>query len=82
MIYRYIISGDFIYIGAGNIMVTAATELVGISFSKLKRFAAVLNLKFIDKSTFYRLRGAFTFVVNFARCKDLGQNYGANCNSF
>ena len=38
-------------------MVTAAAELVGISFTKLKRFAYALNLKFMDKSTFYRLRG-------------------------
>lgn len=48
-------------VGAASLMVTAAAELVGIPFSKLKRFAYVLNLKFIEKSTFYRLRGDYVF---------------------
>ena len=45
------------YLGAGNLMVTAAADMVGISFPKLKRFAAVLNLKMFESDTFFRLRG-------------------------
>lgn len=47
--------------GAGNLMVTAAADMVGIPFPKLKRFAFVMNLKMIEKTTFYRLRGQYVF---------------------
>ena len=38
-------------------MVTAAADMVGISFPKLKRFATILNLKMFESDTFFRLRG-------------------------
>ena len=37
-------------------MLTAAADLCGIPFAKLKRFAYVINLKFFEKTTFYRIR--------------------------
>ncbi|XP_066933448.1 uncharacterized protein [Clytia hemisphaerica] len=47
--------------GIGNLMVTAAAELSGISFPKLKRFAHVLNLKIMGRTTFFDLRGTHLF---------------------
>ena len=47
--------------GAGNLLVTAATELCGISFNKISKFAKLLNLKFISKSMYYEHRGDFVF---------------------
>ena len=46
-------------LGAGNLMAAAAGDLAGIPFPKLKRFAYIMNLKFLEKTTFYRLRGKF-----------------------
>ena len=46
-------------VGAGNLMVTAAADLVGIPYPKLKRFATALNLKLFGEDTFYRLRGKY-----------------------
>ena len=46
-------------------MVSAAADMVGISFPKLKRFAHILNLKFMEKTTFYRLRGYFYIILVF-----------------
>ena len=37
-------------------MLTAAADLCGIPFAKLKRFAYVINFKFFEKTTFYRIR--------------------------
>ena len=42
-------------IGAGNLIVTAAADLVGIPYPKLKHFATALNLKLFGEDTFYRL---------------------------
>ena len=44
-------------VGADNLMVTAATDLVGMPYPKLKQFATTLNLKLFGEDTFYRLRG-------------------------
>jgi hypothetical protein len=53
--------------GAGNLMVTSAGEMAGIPYLKLKRFAFVLNLKFIEKTTYYRLRSDYVFpAINMA----------------
>ena len=48
-------------LGIGNLLVTAAGELASIPFPKLKRFAYILNLPFIEKTTYYRLRGIILF---------------------
>ena len=42
-------------------MITAAADLVGIPFPKLKRFAYVLNMKLFGEDTFYRLRRMFSY---------------------
>lgn len=47
--------------GVGNLMVAAAGEMAGIPFPKLKRFAYLMNIPFIEKSTYYRLRGNYVF---------------------
>ncbi|XP_066922298.1 uncharacterized protein [Clytia hemisphaerica] len=47
--------------GIGNLMVTSAVELAGISYPKFKRFAHALNLKVMGKSTFFDLRGKHLF---------------------
>ena len=38
-------------------MLTAAADMCGIPFLKLKSFAYVINLKFFEKTAFYRIRG-------------------------
>lgn len=47
--------------GVGNLLLTAAIELSGSSFHKVRRFANLLNLKFIGKSTYYEHRGNYIF---------------------
>ena len=47
--------------GAGNLLLTSATELSGIAFQKVDKFAKLLNLKFISKTMFYEYRGDFVF---------------------
>lgn len=47
--------------GVGSVLITAAAEMSGILFSKLKRFAWLLNLKFFEKTTYYRLRADYVF---------------------
>ncbi|XP_066918258.1 uncharacterized protein [Clytia hemisphaerica] len=47
--------------GIGNLMVTSAIELSGISYPKFKRFAHALNLKIMEKTTFFDLRGKHLF---------------------
>ena len=49
------------FLGLGNLYIVAATEMAGISFSKLARFASVLNMKFIEESAYYRLRGDYVY---------------------
>ena len=46
---------------AGNILVIAAAEFAGIGFLKLSKFASLLNLKFIQKTSFYDHRKKFIF---------------------
>ncbi|XP_057317569.1 uncharacterized protein LOC130662676 [Hydractinia symbiolongicarpus] len=41
--------------GVGNLLITAAGEMSGISYPKLKRFAYLLNMPFIEKTTYFRL---------------------------
>lgn len=53
----------FVYLGVGNLLVTAAAEMAAIPYSKIKRFAYILNLQFIEKTTYYRLR--CMFISNF-----------------
>ncbi|XP_057302544.1 uncharacterized protein LOC130636732 [Hydractinia symbiolongicarpus] len=47
--------------GLGNLSITSAIEMAGLQFNKMKRFAKVLYLKFLDSSTYYRLRGDYVF---------------------
>jgi len=49
----------FLLSGVGNLAVTAAVDLACIPFPKMKRFAYILNLPFIEKTTYYRLRGIY-----------------------
>ena len=42
-------------------MITAATELSGISYNKISKFAKLLNLQFISKTMYYNHRGNFVF---------------------
>ena len=42
-------------------MLTVATELAGISYNKIAKFANILNLKFLSKSMYYQHRSNFVF---------------------
>ena len=44
-------------------MLTAAADMCDIPFPKLKQFAYVINLKFFEKTTFYRIRGGASVKV-------------------
>ena len=46
-------------LGAGIYNGNSAGDLAGIQFPKLKRSAYIMNLKFLEKTTFCRLRGKF-----------------------
>ena len=46
-----------VVLGVGNLMITAAADMMGIPYTKLKKFASILNLKLFNCTTFYRLRG-------------------------
>ena len=47
--------------GAGNLLLTAATELAGIPFTKIFKFAKLLNLPSISKSMYFEHRKNFVF---------------------
>ena len=47
--------------GAGNVTLTAAIEMAGISFTKMEKFAKILNLKFPSRNTYYDIRGNYVF---------------------
>ena len=42
-------------------MITTATELAGIPFEKIQKFANILKLKFIHKTMYYEHRSNFVF---------------------
>ena len=42
-------------------MVTAACEVAGINFTRLQKFAKLLNLQFILSTIYYEHRGNFVF---------------------
>lgn len=48
-------------ISIGNVLVTAATEFAGISFTSLHKFANLLNLKFFGSSTYYNHRRDYIY---------------------
>ena len=51
----------FAYIGLGNLFLTSAIEMAGISFQKVAKFAYIWNMKFLDKSSYYSLRGDYVY---------------------
>ena len=47
--------------GAGNLLITGAAELAGLSITKLLKFSRIMNLKMISESMYYRHRTNFVF---------------------
>lgn len=47
--------------GCGNIFISAMAEFAGIGFAKLRKFAEILKLRFIDKTNYYKQRRYFIF---------------------
>ena len=47
--------------GCGNILIPAAAEFAGIGFTKMKKFASILNLRFIEKTKYYDHCGDYIY---------------------
>lgn len=45
----------------GNIFISAMAEFAEIGFAKLRKFAEILKLRFIDKTNYYKQRRDFIF---------------------